>query len=219
MADHVGDRLLDDTERRQVDVRRKRFPAAEPFHVDLHARVQVMAASWSRSARPGAGPSGACPRPGSRGSARRSPVIIRRSPDSVSLLVVSMAARASRASAGLVSKTRRPEPAWIAMMPMLCATMSCSSRAIRSRSAIALWAAAWARTSSVRAWACRIEFPMSQAMIMARGTAIVMRGTGDPDLPFGSWSGSGNSKTRMGRPAPATATPVSETLRVRVAAM
>ena len=120
------------------------------------------------SARPGAGPSGACPDPGSC-SARRSPVTIRRSPDSVSLLVASMAARASRASSGRASKTRRAEPAWIAMMPMLCATMSCSSRAIRSRSAIAVWAAAWARSSSARACACRIECPISQAMIVKRG--------------------------------------------------
>ena len=58
--------------------------------------------------------------------------------------------------------------------------MSCSSRAIRSRSAIAVWAAAWARTSSARAWACRIEFPMSQAMIVTRGTAIVTRCYGRP---------------------------------------
>jgi hypothetical protein len=40
MADHVGDRLLDDAERRQVDVRPERLPAAVPVHVDLHARVQ-----------------------------------------------------------------------------------------------------------------------------------------------------------------------------------
>ena len=91
-----------------------------------------------------------------------------------------MAARASRASSGLASKTLRPEPAWIAMMPMLCATMSCSSRAIRSRSAIAAWAAAWARSSSARACACRIECPISQAMIVTRGTAIVTRCTADP---------------------------------------
>ena len=40
VADHVGDRLLDDAERRQVDVGRERLPAAAPVHVDLHARVQ-----------------------------------------------------------------------------------------------------------------------------------------------------------------------------------
>jgi hypothetical protein len=57
-----------------------------------------------------------------------------------------MAARASRASAGRASKTLRPAPAWIAMMPMLCATMSCSSRAIRSRRELLHeWVAAAAR--------------------------------------------------------------------------
>ena len=105
------------------------------------------------------------------------------------------------------------------MTPMLCATMSCSSRAIRSRSAIAVWAAAWARTSSARARACRIEFPMSQAMIMARGTAIVTKGTGPPGLPFGGPGfGDGSSRIRIGKPAPATASPVTEIARVRVAA-
>ena len=128
---------------------------------------RAVAASRSMSARPGAGPSGACHGPGP-GSARRSPVTIRRSPDSVSRLVASMAARASRASSGRASKTLRPDPAWIAMMPMLCATMSCSSRAIRSRSSIAACAAAWARTSSARACACRIEYPISQAMTVTR---------------------------------------------------
>jgi carboxypeptidase C (cathepsin A) len=147
-------------------------------------------------------------------------ILVERRPDSVSRLVASMTARASRPSAGLASQTLRPEPAWIAMTPMLCATMSCSSRAIRSRSAVAAWAAAWARTSSARACACRIEFPMSQAMIMARGTAIVTKGTGPPGLPFGGPGfGDGSSRIRIGRPAPATASPVTETARVRVAAM
>jgi len=101
-----------------------------------------------------------------------------------------------------------------------CATMSCSSRAIRSRSAIAVWAAAWARTSSARACACRIEFPMSHAMIMARGTAIVTKRTGPPGLPFGGPGfGDGSSRIRIGRPAPATASPVTETARVRAPAM
>ncbi len=95
------------------------------------------------------------------------------------------------------------------MMPMLCATMSCSSRAIRSRSAITVWAAAWTRSSSVRACACRIEFPMSQAMSMTRGTAIVTEGTGPPELPFGGKEfGDGSSRIRIGRPAPAIATPL-----------
>ena len=105
------------------------------------------------------------------------------------------------------------------MMPMLCATMSCSSRAIRSRSAIAVWAAAWARTSSALACACRIEFPMSQAMIVTRGTANGTRGTAGPTMPSRCIPGEGTPRSRISRPAPAIATPVTETLRVRVAAM
>ncbi len=69
---------------------------------------------------------------------------MRRSPARVSRLAASIALSASRASAGWVSMTRLPIPAWIAMTPMLCATMSCSSRAIRSRSAVATFARAWA---------------------------------------------------------------------------
>ena len=55
------------------------------------------------------------------------------------------------------------------MMPTLCATMSCSSRAIRSRSASAVWVAAWARSASALAWARRIEFPISQASDRGKG--------------------------------------------------
>ena len=180
---------------------------------------RAVAASRSMSARPGAAPSGSCPGPGSW-SARRSPVTIRRSPDSVSRLVASMAARASRASSGRASKTLRPEPAWIAMMPVLCATMSCSSRAIRSRSAIVAWTAAWARTSSARACACRIECPMSQAMIVKRSTAIVTTCIADPPrLPPRSGPREGTARSGISRPAAATAAPVAETLRLRVAAM
>ena len=66
--------------------------------------------------------------------------------------------------------TRLPIPAWIAMMPMLCATMSCSSRAIRSRSAVAACASACARSASAWTCACRIELPTSQAMTTIVGT-------------------------------------------------
>lgn len=62
-----------------------------------------------------------------------------------------MASSALRVSAGWVSMTRLPTPAWMVMMPMAWATMSCSSRAIRSRSAVIAWRVAWARTVSV--WA------------------------------------------------------------------
>jgi hypothetical protein len=133
--------------------------------------------------------------------------------------MASMAARASRAWSGRASKTLRPEPAWIAMMPVLCATKSCSSRAIRSRSAIVAWAAAWARTSSARACACRIECPMSQAMIMKRGTAIVATCIADdPTPPPRSEPREGTARSGISSPAKAMAAPVTETLRVLVAA-
>ena len=131
-----------------------------------------------------------------------------------------MAASASRASSGRASNTLRPEPAWIAMMPVLCATKSCSSRAIRSRSAIAAWAAVWARTSSARACACRIECPMSQAMIVKRGTAIVTTCIADqPIPPPRSERREGTARSGISRPAVAIAALVTDTLRLRVAAM
>ena len=180
---------------------------------------RVVAASRSRPTRPGAGFGGAWSGPDS-GSACRSPVTIRRSPDSVSRLVASMAARASRASPGLASKTRRPAPAWIAMTPMLCATMSCMSRAIRSRSASAACALACTRTSSALACACRIECPISQAMIVNRGAATVTRGmAGVPTPPPRSEVSEGTVRIGISRPATTMAAPVIETLRVRVAAM
>jgi len=120
----------------------------------------VVAASLPTPARPSAGSTGAV----MPASAWRSAPSIRRSPARVSRLVVSIAARALPASAGWVSMTRLPAPAWIAMMPMLCATMSCSSRAIRSRSAVAACASAWARSASAWVWLCRIELPISQPM-------------------------------------------------------
>ncbi len=67
---------------------------------------------------------------------------MRRSPDSVSRPTVSISPSASRACTGWVSMTRRAAPACRAMTPMLCATMSCSSRAMRSRSSVTTWAAA-----------------------------------------------------------------------------
>ena len=94
-----------------------------PVHVDPHARVHGHGGEPLDVGQAGRRAQRYLPRPGSGpapGPARRSPVIIRRSPDSVSRLVASMAARASRAWSGRASNTLRPEPAWIAMMPMLC---------------------------------------------------------------------------------------------------
>ena len=131
-----------------------------------------------------------------------------------------MAARASRASSGRASKTLRPEPAWIAMTPMLWATMSCTSRAIRSRSAIEVCAAAWACTRSARACACRIECPMSQAMITKTGTTIVTPGgPADPTAPPRRPASAGTASSGVSRPAQAIAAAVTDTRRPRVAAM
>ena len=63
-------------------------------------------------------------------------------------------------------------------MPMLWATVSCISRAMRSRSAVTACAAARAYSSSVWARAWRTELPMSQAMTTVRATKGLGRGPG-----------------------------------------
>ena len=106
------------------------------------------------------------------------------------------------------------------MMPTLCATMSCSSRAIRSRSASAVWVAAWARSASALAWASRIEFPISQARTAARGKAIVTRCTSDPPMVSECAPGNGMLRNGISTLTPTTmAMPATETRRLRVAAM
>jgi hypothetical protein len=63
--------------------------------------------------------------------------------------------------------TRLPTPAWMAMMPMLWAIMSCNSRAMRSRSAvIACWVACACRAAAACRF-CRIDRPISQATTTA----------------------------------------------------
>ncbi len=56
-------------------------------------------------------------------------------------------------------------------MPMLCATMSCNSRAIRSRSVTTAWAAACAPSCSAWSRDCRVELPMNQATTAVSVTA------------------------------------------------
>ena len=72
--------------------------------------------------------------------------------------------------------TRFPMPAWIAMMPMLCAIMSCSSRAMRSRSLATAWAAASARCRAAPARRSRVELPISQATRVSRLTTTTCVG-------------------------------------------
>ncbi len=62
---------------------------------------------------------------------------------SASRLTVWMAPSAARASPGWLSKTYSPKPAWTATTVMLCATTSCNSLAIRSRSSVTAVLAAW----------------------------------------------------------------------------
>lgn len=78
-----------------------------------------------------------------------------------------MVVSALRASAGWVSMTRLPTPAWMAMTPMLCAIMSCNSRAMRRRSAVMARAVAWLRSASAWARRSRDELPTIQAAIRA----------------------------------------------------
>ncbi len=138
------------------------------------------AVSRSRSASPGAGSRGAVSAPGP-GSVRRNAPRVRRSPARVSLLVSSMMASALRASSGCVSMTRRPTPAWMAMTPMLCAIMSCSSRAIRSRSAATAWAAVCERSAAACSRRSRTEWPVIQAAARARTRTATVRAK--PSVP------------------------------------
>ncbi|MET7302274.1 hypothetical protein [Embleya sp. NPDC005575] len=57
------------------------------------------------------------------------------------------------------------------MAPMLCATMSCSSRAIRSRSACTAEIAVCARNASAWSWRSRSQLPRIQAATAATASA------------------------------------------------
>lgn len=83
--------------------------------------------------------------------------------------------------------TRPAAPAWMATMPMLCATMSCSSRAIRNRSAWTARRAACARRLSPYSRRRQIELPAIQAMTVAEaiGAATPSRpGCQAPSTPI-----------------------------------
>ncbi|MEU0486181.1 hypothetical protein ABZ260_44350 [Streptosporangium sp. NPDC006013] len=67
--------------------------------------------------------------------------------------------------------TRRAAPACRAMTPMLWATVSCSSREMRSRSSVTAWAVAVATSVSACSRAWRTEWPTSQAMTAVMATA------------------------------------------------
>lgn len=56
-------------------------------------------------------------------------------------------------------------------MPMLWATESCISRAIRSRSEVTAWSAVWARARSAYTRPCCSERPSSHATAAVSATA------------------------------------------------
>jgi hypothetical protein len=136
---HNGDRLLDDAERGQVDVGGQRAPLPSPPHLD---------------GDPGA----------RRRRAERAPHACQRLPADG----LDGAQRVTRLGR-LGGDDPAACPAWIAMTPMLCATMSCSSPVIRSRSAVTAAASAWVRSAAAwrRCW--RIDWPISHAMTTAAG--------------------------------------------------
>ncbi len=68
---------------------------------------------------------------------------------SASRLTAWIAPSAARASSGWLSNTYSPNPACTVTTVMLCATTSCSSRAIRSRSRVTASLAARSRTAAM----------------------------------------------------------------------
>ncbi|CAM5704076.1 hypothetical protein SALBM135S_07603 [Streptomyces alboniger] len=181
----------------------------------------VVAARRSTSASPAAGSNGTASRPAPGPRLRDTPPVSlsrrapssRRSPASVSRPAVSTAIIASRALAGWVSATRAAAPACNAMMPMLCATVSCISRAIRSRSAVMACAVAWARSRSVYARVRRTESPSSQATATSR--QYVCQSDQLLSMEWGRRKGSPSTCRRSAKPGRAQSARVKAAARAR----
>ena len=128
VADHVGDRLLQDPVGGAVHRARQR----RRWRGHLERRRRARRRAPSRRARRSA------PRPG----VRHPPVVDRRaaprgwpaSPAAPGSWSARSSSSASRARSGRLSSTCAVTPAWTLMMAMACATVSWTSRAIRSRS-------------------------------------------------------------------------------------
>ena len=131
---------------------RCRLPPAAGWGVPVVVRssrspvAAVRRASRPRSARPGAGDRSASDGPSARRSESRSTCSSWRISANVSRPVVSITANVARAWSASSSATSRPKAACTVITEMLCATMSCRSRAIRNRSC-ASWARAWSRSA------------------------------------------------------------------------
>ncbi len=92
----------------------------------------------------------------------------------VARLVVSMTRRASLASAGCSSATWLAIPAFTAIIVRLWATMSCSSRAIRSRSSVSACSASSAAAFAAYSRRTRVVHPNVQVAPIRNHTVRVM---------------------------------------------
>ena len=183
VADDVRQCLLHDPERCQIDARRERPPLAVHLERDLdagrgRARDEVVEAVQARRRRRGA-PARRLPRstPSTERTSRRASAL-------ASLIAVS----AVRACSGCSSIRCRATPDWTLISEMLCASTSCSSRAMRSRSSSArrrAWSSrgrrAWRSAPGVRAPPRDHQRTSSQAAIAT--TASTLRARPSPERP------------------------------------
>ena len=91
---------------------------------------------------------------------------------SASRLTAWIAPSAARASSGWLSNTYSPNPACTVTTVMLCATTSCSSRAIRSRSRVTASLAARSRTAAMWVRRCCTRYPTIQRMVSTRAAPV-----------------------------------------------
>ena len=130
VAHDVGERLLHDAVRRDVDHRRHVAQVA----VDVERRRRSRRRASGRDELAEAREARRRRERRSVSPAPRSTPSIARSSSSASLLVRRIASSARRAAAGSVSMTCAAAPDCTAMIESECAVTSCSSRAMRSRS-------------------------------------------------------------------------------------
>ena len=207
VPDHVGQRLLHDP---VAGGRRPRRAACAVGRVDVDVDLDARPTGGSRRARrgrraragPGAGRTGAS---SSSSGARRVPRVARRS-SSASPLSFLMSSSVRRACSGSRSSRCAPTPAWTLIATMACATTSCTSRAIRSRSSPTRRSASSSRVRSAvsarstsASWAARRS---RTAEPSSRGAATKARFFGISAVGRGRRRGR-RSRSRRRRTAPA----------------
>ncbi len=130
VAGDVGERLLHDAERREIDVARQRRDVERAVDLEPHPTpaASVRAIRSSSSSRLGVGQ----PAAASSSTWRRTPRM-ERSSTSASLLAALIDARARHrpAAGSLVEEVEARRRRWMLISDMLWATTSCSSRAMR----------------------------------------------------------------------------------------